>query len=26
VTHIRANLTTAGITRERCFELLEKVK
>jgi predicted RNA binding protein YcfA (HicA-like mRNA interferase family) len=25
VTHIRTNLTTAGITRERFFELLEKV-
>jgi len=26
VTHIRTNLTTAGISRERYFELLEKVK
>jgi predicted RNA binding protein YcfA (HicA-like mRNA interferase family) len=26
VTHIRTNLTTAGITRERYFELLDKVK
>ena len=26
VTHIRTNMTTAGITRERFFELLEKVK
>jgi len=26
VTHIRTNLTTAGITRERFFELLEKVR
>ena len=24
VTHIRTNMTTAGITRERFFELLEK--
>jgi predicted RNA binding protein YcfA (HicA-like mRNA interferase family) len=24
VTHIKTNLTTAGITRERFFELLEK--
>ena len=26
VTHVRTNLTTAGISRERYFELLEKVK
>jgi len=26
VTHIRTNLRTAGITRERFFELLEKVR
>lgn len=26
VTHIRTNLTTARISRERYFELLEKVK
>ena len=26
VTHIRTNLTTAGISRERYFALLEKVK
>lgn len=26
VTHIRTNLTTAEISRERYFELLEKVK
>lgn len=26
VTHIRTNLTTAGIQRDRYFELLEKVK
>lgn len=26
VAHIRTNLTTAGISRERYFELLEKVK
>lgn len=26
ITHIRTNLTTAGITRERYFELVEKVK
>lgn len=26
VTHIRTNMTTAGITRERFFELLEKAK
>lgn len=26
VTHIRTNLTTAGIPRDRYFELLEKVK
>jgi hypothetical protein len=25
VTHIRTNLLTAGISRERYFELLEKV-
>ncbi len=25
VTHIRTNLTTAGMSRERYFELLEKV-
>jgi predicted RNA binding protein YcfA (HicA-like mRNA interferase family) len=25
VTHIRTNMTTAGMTRERYFELLEKV-
>ena len=26
VTHIRTNLTTAGISRERYFELLERIK
>ena len=26
VTHIRTNLTTAGISRERYFELLDQVK
>lgn len=26
VTHIRTNMTTAGMTRECFFELLEKVK
>ena len=26
VTHIRTNMTTAGMTRERYFELLEKAK
>ncbi len=26
VTHIRTNMTTAGMTRERFFELMEKVK
>jgi hypothetical protein len=26
VIHIRTNMTTAGMTRERFFELLEKVK
>jgi predicted RNA binding protein YcfA (HicA-like mRNA interferase family) len=26
VTHIRTNMTTAGMMRERFFELLEKVK
>ncbi len=26
ITHIRTNLTTAGISRERYFELLEQVK
>lgn len=26
VTHIRTNLTTAGISRDRYFELLDKVK
>ncbi|MDL1971618.1 MAG: type II toxin-antitoxin system HicA family toxin [Candidatus Desulfofervidaceae bacterium] len=26
VTHIRTNMTTAGMTRESFFELLEKVK
>jgi len=26
VTHIRTNMTTAGMTRERFFDLLEKVK
>jgi len=26
VTHIRTNMTTAGMGRERFFELLEKVK
>jgi predicted RNA binding protein YcfA (HicA-like mRNA interferase family) len=26
ITHIRTNLTTAGISRERYFELLEKIK
>lgn len=25
ITHIRTNLTTAGISRERYFELLKKV-
>jgi predicted RNA binding protein YcfA (HicA-like mRNA interferase family) len=25
VTHIRTNITTAGMTRERYFELLERV-
>ena len=25
VTHIRTNMTTAGMTRERFFELLQKV-
>ncbi len=25
VSHIRTNMTTAGMTRERYFELLEKV-
>jgi predicted RNA binding protein YcfA (HicA-like mRNA interferase family) len=25
VTHIRTNMTTAGMTRERFFKLLEKV-
>ncbi len=25
VTHIRTNMTTAGMTRERFFELLEKI-
>jgi hypothetical protein len=25
VTHIRTNMTTAGMTSERFFELLEKV-
>lgn len=26
VTHIRTNMTTAGMSRERYFELLEKMK
>jgi hypothetical protein len=26
ITHICTNMTTAGMTRERFFELLEKVK
>jgi hypothetical protein len=26
VTHIRTNMTTAGMSRERFFELLEQVK
>lgn len=26
VTHIRTNLTTAGISRDKYFEILEKVK
>ena len=26
VTHIRTNLTTAGMSRERYFDLLEQVK
>jgi predicted RNA binding protein YcfA (HicA-like mRNA interferase family) len=26
VTHIRTNLTTAGMSRDRYFELLEQVK
>jgi predicted RNA binding protein YcfA (HicA-like mRNA interferase family) len=26
VTHMRTNMTTAGMTRERFFELLEKVR
>jgi predicted RNA binding protein YcfA (HicA-like mRNA interferase family) len=26
VTHIRTNMTTAGMSRERYFELLEKVE
>jgi len=26
VTHIRTNMTTAGMARERFFELLEKAK
>jgi len=26
VTHIRTNMTTAGMTRERFFNLLEKVR
>lgn len=26
VTHIRTNMTTAGMSRDRYFELLEKVK
>jgi predicted RNA binding protein YcfA (HicA-like mRNA interferase family) len=26
VTHIRTNMTTAGMARERYFDLLEKVK
>lgn len=26
VTHIRTNMTTAGMSRERFFELLQKVK
>lgn len=26
ITHIRTNLTTAGISREKYFDLLEKVR
>jgi len=26
VTHIRTNMTTAGMTREQFFELLEKIR
>jgi predicted RNA binding protein YcfA (HicA-like mRNA interferase family) len=26
VTHIRTNMTTAGISRDRFFELLERIK
>ena len=26
ITHIRTNMTTAGMTRERYFELLDQVK
>jgi hypothetical protein len=26
VTHIRTNMTTAGMSRERFFELMEKTK
>ena len=26
ITHIRTNMTTAGMTRERYFQLLEQVK
>jgi predicted RNA binding protein YcfA (HicA-like mRNA interferase family) len=26
VTHIRTNMTTAGMSRERFFELLEKIR
>ncbi len=26
ITHIRTNMTTAGMTRERFFELLEEAK
>jgi predicted RNA binding protein YcfA (HicA-like mRNA interferase family) len=26
ITHIRTNMTTAGMTRERFFELLERVE
>jgi len=26
VTHIRTNMTTAGMTRERFFDLLEKAR
>jgi predicted RNA binding protein YcfA (HicA-like mRNA interferase family) len=26
ITHIRTNMTTAGMSRERFFDLLEKVK